>query len=232
MILVQEFSYPRPVFRFLAPGLIVFLSVLTAYNWWYLKSISKYNIWTLLRPILFFMGAFALFNIIPVEFLRGLFLLSAVFLGSIFQIFLGNFAENLLINETLIIAFALCMSAAAYALQYFPSFEIAYLLIIFAGTAITTRAFYEFTPLDNSQKLVASFVIALLCTESFWAMSFLPLHFSAIGLLMFNLFYFCFILNYYYIFNTLNIRKFQFHTALFAACSLFILLLTPWRILN
>lgn len=232
MVLLQELSFPRPIFRFLAPAMVGFLLILTVYNWWYLHSIEKYNVWNLVRPVLFFVGSFALFNIIPVEFLRGLFLLSIIVFGSVFEIFLGNFAENLLINEILVIAFSLCMSAAAYALLYFPSFEFIYLLIIFFGIAVITRAFYEFTPLDAKQKLITSLVIALFCTEAFWVMSFLPLHFSAIGLLLFNVFYFCFILNYYFIFNTLNIRKFQFHAVLFAAGSIFILLITPWKILT
>jgi hypothetical protein len=232
LIMLQELSIPRPVFRFLVPGLILFSIIITLYNKWYLQQIGKYNPWILLRPILFFGSAFSLLNIIPGDVLRGLFLIIVVLLGSLFEIFLGNFAENIVLNETLVIAFGIFMSVSAYGLQYFPGFQTLWLVLLFFGIFLTTRSFYEFLPETSLGKLVSSLAIGLFCTQIFWAMTFLPFHYSASALMLFNIFYFCIILNYYYVFNTINIRKFQFHLGLLVACTVFIFLLTPWKILT
>jgi hypothetical protein len=232
LILLQEFSVPRPIFRFLLPVFLLFLLVLTAYNKKYLETLQKYNPWTLLRPLLFYTSMFGLFLIIPGNFWRGLFLLLVVALGSIFQIFLGKFAEHVALNETLVIGFGLYMSISAFALLYAPKFQTLYLAAIFAGTFLAVRSFYEVLPQNNSIKMAASAVIALFCTELFWALTFLPLHYSAPALMLFNLFYFCLVLNYYQAFNILNIRKFQLHLGLMMLCSGFIFLLTPWKIIG
>jgi len=232
LIVLQEFSVPRPIFRFLVPAILLFLGVLTLYNRWYLKTIGSYNPWVLLRPVLFYSSAFSLFLIVVNDFLRGVFLLSIVLLGSLFENFVGNFAENIMLNETLIIAFGVFMSVSAYAQVYAPAFQTLYLVFIFIATFLATRALYEFIPEPNSSKVVAAVVIAFFMTEVFWAMTFLPFHYSASALMLFNVYYFCLILNYYYSFNTLNIRKFQFHLVLMSVCSGFIFLLTPWKILG
>ncbi len=230
LVIMQKFSVPRPIFRFLVPALFLFLLLLTGYNRWYLKKIDKDTWWNLLRPILFFSSMFGLFLIIPGNFLRGLFLLAVIALGSIFEIFLGDFAENVALNETLVIAFGLFMSICAFALLYAPKFQTLYLGAIFLGTFLTT--FYEFLPQDSSSKLVSSLVISLFATQLFWALTFLPLHYSASALMLFNIFYFCLVLNYYQAFNILNLRKFQFHLGLMLVCSGFIFLLTPWKIIG
>lgn len=232
LILLQEFSTPRPIFRFLLPAFLLFLLALAVYNKKYLESLEKYNSWTLLRPLLFYTSMFGLFLIIPGNFWRGLFLLLVVGLGSLFQIFLGNFAEHVALNETLVIAFGLYMSISAFALLYAPKFQTLYLAGIFAGTFLTVRSFYEVLPQHNYSKVAASAVISLFCTQLFWALTFLPFHYSAPALMLFNLFYFCLILNYYQAFNILNIRKFQLHLGLMLLCSGFIFFLTPWKIIS
>ncbi len=232
LILLQKFSVPRPIFRFLVPAFLIFVFVITIYHRWYLKQIQKYNFWTLLRPVLFFGSAFAIFHIIPGDFLRGVFLLAIVVLSSLFEIFLGNFAENIALNETLIIAFGAFMSISASALLYAPGFQTWYLAAIFLATFLVTRSFYEFIPSQPSVKTIASAVIALFCVETFWALTFLPFHYSSSALMLFNIFYFCLILNYYFAFNTLSTRKFQFHLGLMVVCSGFVFLLTPWKIIS
>lgn len=231
LVMLQELSVPRPVFRYLVAGFLLFVLLLTAYNWMYLQSLQKWNIHSLIRPVLFFGSAFLLFQVIPADFLRSLFLVVVVILGTIIEYFLGVFAEGLLLNETLVISFGVFMSICAYAFQYFPTFQTFYLGVVFLLTALVARGFFEFTPEEGQKKIAASVIIALFCTEVFWALSFLPLHFSSAALMLFNVFYFALILQYYFIFNTLNVRKMQFHIVLLAACSIFIFLITPWKIL-
>lgn len=181
---------------------------------------------------MFFGTAFSLFNIVPGDFFRGLLLLFVVALGWLFEYFLGSFAENIALNETLIIAFGMIMSLSAYALQYFPGFQTLWLILVFVGTFLLTRSFYDFAPESSSSKMIVSLTLALFCAEIFWALTFLPFHYSASGLMLFNVYYFCLILAYAYAFNTLNVRRFQFHLMLLIVCSAFIFLLTPWRIIQ
>ena len=231
LILLQEFSYPRPVFRFLIPIFFLFAAIISLYHYWYLRKIEKFNLWTLIRPVLYYASAFSLFIIITPDFLKGLFLISAVALGFVFEIFMGKFAENVVLNETLLVAFGMFMSVFAYALYYAPAFLTWYLAIIFVGSFLSIRSLYEFIPNINGSRLTASVAIALFMTQIFWTLTFLPLHYSADAIILFNAFYFCVILNYYYAFNNLNTRKFQLHFFIFMGINIFILVVTPWKIL-
>jgi hypothetical protein len=231
LIVLQIFATPEPVFRFLVPAFLLYVAVVTAYNRWYLLQAQKYNFWIALRPMLLLFSGFGLFLIIPSQFLRGLFLIISVAVITFFEIILGNFAENILLNETLLIAFGLFFSFAAF-YQYTPGYGFLYLAGVFAGSSLLARSFYEFTPQPASGKLAGSLILGLFCGEFFWALNFLPLHFSALAIILFNLFYFCLILNYYYLFHILNFKKIQFHLFLIAGCSLAVLIATPWKIIQ
>jgi hypothetical protein len=96
-------------------------SAVYQYDKRYLKSLGKYNVWALVRMALLLFAAFGLFLVIPSEGLRGLFLIAAVLTVALFQILLDSTAENILLNQTLTIAFGLFFSLAAF-MQYIPSF--------------------------------------------------------------------------------------------------------------
>ncbi len=231
LIVLQSFSNPAPVFRFLVPAFILLLIVLSLYNYWYLLKLEKFNNWILLRPVLLLSSGFTLFILTPNSFLRGWFLLCTMLVIMFFEFFLGDFAENLLLNETLLIVFGCFVSAAAYNF-YFPQFHIICTICLFLGTFFATRGFYEFIPQHETHKLVSSLVLGLFMSEVFWALTFLPFHYSALAIILFNVYYFCLMINYYSIYETLNTKKVQFHFGLLAACILFVLLLTPWSILR
>ena len=232
LVMLQELSVPRPIFRYLVAGFLLFAFLLTLYNRKYLKHFERSGGWILIRPVLLFASAFALFEIIPSGFLRSLFLLSVFVIGAGLEYFIGKFAEGILINETLIIAFGMFMAICGMAFQYFPTFQTWYLIMVFAGTFLVARSFYEFTPQTAMRKLADSVVIALFCAEFFWSLSFLPIHFSASALILFNFFYFCLILQYYNIYNLLSLHKLQLHLAIFFFGSSFIFFLTPWKIIT
>lgn len=248
LIVLQEFAVPQPIFRFLAPAVLIFSLAASAYNRWYLQQLQKYNFWVVLRQFMLFLSAFGVFTLIPSSGLRGLFLVITVALISFFEYVLASFAENLLINQTLIVAFGFFVSLAAYC-QYFPnlillpfvrnfppawqfSMQPFYVAGVFFATLLLARSFFESIPQSSRVKLLNSVAIALFCTEVFWALTFLPLHYSALAILLFNLFYFCLILDYYYLFQILNFKKIQFHLVLIALCSSLVLFITPWRILS
>jgi hypothetical protein len=230
LIVVQKFATPEPVFRFLLPAFLAYTAAAYLYNRWYLKKIDRYNFWLLLRIVLLLCTAFGMFLIIPSEFLRGLFLVIAVALITLFEIILGNLSENLLLNETLIIAFGLFITLTAF-YEYVPVYATWYLAAAFLAGTLLARSLYEFVPQPQTAKLIGSLVLGLFVSEVFWGLNFLPFHFSVLGLMLFNLFYFCLILNYYRLFHILSFQKIQFHLVLIAACDTAVLLATRWRII-
>ena len=149
----------------------------------------------MLLPELLMSAAFGAFLVIPSENLRGLFLISAVIVITFAEIILGNMAENFMLNQTLIAAFALFFGFFG-AYYYTPNFEPVYLMGVFFGSGLLARIFYEAMPQPLKTKLVGSMVIGLFCAELFWALNFLHFHFSVLSLILFNIFYFCLILNY------------------------------------
>lgn len=230
VIVLQIFATPEPVFRFLVPGFLALLALVYAYNRWYLKQILKYNIWLLVRPLMLLGAGFGLYLTIPSESLRSLFLILCLLVIFSFEMALGNFSESVLLNETLLIAFGMFICLSAF-YQYVPRYSTLYLALVFASSALLARSFYEFIPKPVAVKIIGSLVIGLFVSELFWSLGFLPLHFSILGLTVFNFFYLFLILNYYHIFQTLNFKKVQYHLFLIAACTVLVLAATPWKIL-
>lgn len=232
LIVLQSFAVPTPVFRFLVPAFFVFGALVTYYNYWYLKKIGKYNIWTTLRPLMLFGSGFGLFIIIPNDFLRGSFLILMVILGSFFELFIGDFSENILLNETLLVAFSWFLFLFAYDNPYAPPFHTYYLIVIFFVCFVLVRSFYEFIPQTTGYKVVSAVAISLFCTELFWALTFLPFHFSVLAVMLLNFFYFFLILNYYVSYQVLSFKKIKFHVLLMVISTAVILITTPWKIIH
>lgn len=230
LLVLQKFATPEPVFRFLLPAFLLYLIIVTVYNYWYLKQVQKYNFWALLLPELLMAAGFGLFLVIHSPNLRGLFLTVTVILIALAEIILGNMSENLTLNQTLIIAFGLFFSFFA-AYFYAPSYEPLYLMGIFLSGGLLARVFYESVPQPEKTKFVGAIAIGLFCAEMFWVLNFLQFHFSVLSLILLNIFYFCLILNYYHQFHNLNFKKVQFHLLLIVICSLLAVLATPWKVI-
>ena len=229
LLVVQNFSGAQPIFRFLVPAVIFYLFLVGLYNSWYLKTIKKYNFWSLLLPELLMAAGFGSFLVIPSSNLRGLFLTVTVIFIALAEIILGNVSENLMLNQTLVIAFGLFFSFFG-AYFYTPTLEPVYLIGVFLGAGLLARIFYESVPQSEKTKLIGAVAIGLFCAELFWVLNFLQFHFSVLSLILFNIFYFCLILNYYHLFHNLNFKKVQFHLLLIAFCSLMAVLATPWTV--
>jgi hypothetical protein len=229
LLVLQKFATPEPVFRFLLPAFLLYLIFVAAYNRWYLKQIRKYNFWALLLPELLMAAGFGAFLVINSQNLRGLFLTVTVVFIALSEIILGNMAENLMLNQTLVIAFGLFFSFFG-AYYYTPSFQPLYLIGVFLGGGLLARVFYESVPQPEKTKLIGAIAIGLFCAELFWVLNFLQFHFSVLSLILFNIFYFCLILNYYHLFHNLNFKKVQFHLLLIVFCSILVVLTTPWAV--
>lgn len=231
IVVLQIFSVPKPTFRFLVPAFGLAVAAVSFYNRWYLNQLGKYNFWVVLRVAMLFFATFGVFLIVPSSFLRGLFLIASLAVIIMVEMFLGNFSENVLINETLIIAFGLLLTSTALA-QDFPKTLWLSLISVFASMFLLARAFYEFIPKDNSLKYALSITMAFFITQIFWSLSFLPLHYSASSIILFNLFYLFLVLNYFYLYQTLTFKKMQFHFFLMFISSAAVILITPWKVLS
>ncbi len=248
VIVLQELSVPQPIFRFLLPIFLIYGMAVSYYNLAYLRFVGKYNRWVVLRPFLLFWSGLGVFLLLPNSGWRGFFLTFAFLMIVLVELNLRNFTENLLVNETLIIAFGFFVSFAGFN-QYLPqaagmpfwplwrynlhlSLQPAYLAGVFFTTTLVVRSFYEFIPQSLRTKWVAAVILGLFSSELFWSLSFLPFHYSAGALVLFAIFYFCLILNYYYLYHTLTFQKIQFHLALIALACGIAILATPWRVLS
>jgi hypothetical protein len=230
LVVVQLFATPEPIFRFLLPAFAGYLICVGIYNRFYIRSVGSFNWWVWLRPHLLLIGWFGMLMLLPNEFFRGMYLLLGLPLLYIVEVNVSGVGEQLLFNETLLTAFAFCMGVMA-AVQYFPRTHILYSISVFAAMSILCRTSFQSTPLDERAKWVSAMILALFTTELFWVLSFLPLHFSALGVILFNLFYFCWALYYYYVFNHLTPKKFQFHLVLAIFFTFVMIFVTRWDIL-
>ena len=239
--LLQTFSKPFPVFRFLVPVFLLFALAISIYNKKYLMSLEKYNFWILFRPLLLLSAGFGMFMLLPFGYMRVIFLLVTAILIFVFELSLGNFAENFLISETIIISYGVLFTIFGLN-SYFPflktgllknsfSMQAVYSVFVFLCVYFLTRAFYAFVPQDSKTQNVSAIILAFFCSQMFWVLTLLPLHFSILALLLTNFYYFCLLLNYYYIFNVLTPKKIYFHFMLIIITSCVALLATPWKVI-
>lgn len=231
MVVLQIFSSPQPVFRFLLPAFLAVLGLTYAYNRAYLKHLGQYNFWVLLRPSLLESAGFLLYLLLPGPFSRGLFFIATVAIIAVFESLLANFSENVLLNQTLLTAFGFAYAFLGFS-QYFPSFGFLYLLSFFASAFLIARCFYEFIPHQGNIKLLNALGVAFLSTQVFWGISLLPFDFAALAVLMFLFFYVLLVLNYFSLFQTLTLKKIKFYFGLAGLSVILVFAATKWGIIK
>lgn len=231
MVVLQIFSSPQPVFRFLLPAFFGVLAVTYAYNRAYLRHLNQYNFWTVLRPALLQSSGFLIYLLLPGTFSRGVFFVASVFFLSVFESLITNQSENVILNQTLITAFNFAYGFFGFS-QYFPSFGVFYLIGFFACAFLIARSFYEFIPHAANIKLLNALGVAFLSAQVFWAVSLLPFDFSALAILLFDFFYVLLVLNYYSLFHTLSLKKVKLYFGLAGVSLVIVFLATQWGIIN
>ncbi|MCC7356548.1 MAG: hypothetical protein IT410_02960 [Candidatus Doudnabacteria bacterium] len=230
-VALQVLILPDPVFRVLIPTVAVFIIGIGAYTAFYMRGLGKVQWWVVLRTVLVFAAWIGLFFIIPNNTLRTAFLIIGLPVLYYFEVTVGNAGEQLLFNELVISAFGLFMLLGALA-QYFARIGSWYVVIAFIITVLLCRATYEITPHGLRSKWLGSVIIGLCMSELFWALSFLPLHYSVLGFILFVIFYAIWSLYYYYLFNQITTRKIQFQLGLSALFIALVLLTTPLSIIS
>jgi hypothetical protein len=225
LVVVQLFSSPVPVFRYLVPAFSVYLAVLSGYAYWHLWRSHQFSFWLWLRLPLFLLAWFGFFFLIPTALLQGVFLLVSLVLLYFFQLTMGKLGEQVLFSQTLLTAFAFCMFIMAFS-SYFPVSSLLYFVLLVVFVSLLVRASFELTPATRQGKFLGAALVTALLAELFWSLSFLPLHYSALGLILFNFFYFIWSLYYYYLFKLLTLQKIELQLGLLALFTILILFAT------
>lgn len=230
VLVLQKFNYPVTVFRYFIPMFAAFLSALGVYNYFFLKNINNYNFWVWLRPLMFSLSILGIYISVPNDFFRILTALAGAAMLALFELAFEKFSDNANINETLLTSFGIFLALTSLNF-YFPGYSYFYVFLSFCATCLISRSFLEFIPQSKQVKALIALSLGFFTSQFFWALSFLPLHFSALTLILFSLFYFILILSYYYLFNILSGQKIKFHLWLIIICIFAVVVSTPWSIL-
>jgi hypothetical protein len=221
---------PIPVFRFLFPVFLGVLGLTVYYNLNYLSALQLKNVWPIARVALLQLAGFLLFFVMPSAIARLIFLGLSLIFFYISEYLISDFSENILFNEVILISFGFFYGFNGL-LWNFPTFNYLGIFGLFVVLSLLTRCFYEFAPLSQKEKWINALVLCFLSAQIFWACLYLPVHFSALAIIGFNVYYLLASLNYFFIFKTLTEKKFKFHVGLSAICIGVVLLVTPWKIL-
>ncbi len=229
VVIVQIFASPLPVFRYLLPAFLIYLIGVSLYNRWYMLSKERWNVWVWLRLPMFLAAWFGVFFLLPSSFARGLFLLALVPIVFFFESVVGNPGQQLGWNEFLLTLGAVLLTLFGFS-YYFVLPGLIYLLLTFLAVTVVVRSSLEMVPHDTLVKWVAALAIGLFAMELFWAINFLPLHYSALAVVTFNVLYVVWIVYYHYLYHTLTRKQIQFHLVLAVVLTLVIFMSTPWSI--
>lgn len=216
------------VFRFLFAAMILFCTALVIYNYLYLKRQNVFSVWNLVRILLFITAANALYFIFPGGFFRAVVLLIFAALFYFIELGIALSSEQIVFFETLLSYFGL--SLGIFALSFYLLLKITWTLLALATlTYLIARGSLDYIPQPAAKKNFYAILIALAMLEISWGLLLLPLHFTAVALIAFNIFYVLWIITYYHLFNNLNKKKITFHL-IFSTLIIFVLLLgTPWK---
>jgi hypothetical protein len=230
LVIIQIFASPSPVFRFLVPAFLGYTLIVAVYNRSYLIKTNRWNVWVWLRTPFFLLTWFGLLFLLPSALSRGLFLLISLPIIYFFESLVGNTGQQFSWNEFLLTLAALILSLFGLSYYYKDLPGLSFLIATFLSVAFVVRSSFELVPHSNAVKWVASLAIGLFATELFWAISFLPLHYSALAIFVFNILYVLWIIYYHYLYRTLTRKQIQFHLVLALILTLIMLISTPWSI--
>ncbi len=229
VVVVQWFAVPVPIFRFLLPLFVLYISLITIYNWRYLLSDQSFSYWLLLRLPLFLVFWFGVMFVIPIGFIRSLFLLISLIVIFFFETLVSNKGQQLGWNLFLLSLASLQLLVFGFSF-YFPFNGLIYLAVNFIGVVLLVRSAVDFVPHSTNVKWLAGLVIGLFAAELFWALQFLPLHFSVLAVISFMVLYLAWAIYYHYLYQTLSAKQMQLSVVLVMFLSLLILLSSPWTI--
>ncbi|MEZ4180244.1 MAG: hypothetical protein R3B41_01840 [Candidatus Doudnabacteria bacterium] len=230
VVVVQWFVSPVPVFRFLIPVFLLYLSGVMLYTWNYLIKKDDFSFWVWLRLPMFLGTWFWLLFLVPSGLAKGLFLLLSVALIFFFTNNVGKNGQQLAWNQYLITLFGVIIGISGFSFYFEEVNGLIFLIGLFGLVLLGTRTAVQQIPHPNSVKWLVSLVMALFAVELQWIMLFLPLHYTVLSVFIFNILYLLWAIYYHYLYQTLNQKQIQFNFLMILLLSILILLTTPWSI--
>jgi hypothetical protein len=224
-------AVPTPVFRYIIPAFIILVVLIEVLTWRRLADDREGRGWIIARSVLFYSAWLAVFFLMPSSGLQLAFMLISAPVLFMAQQLVAFGGETVLITHTSLTAFGLLLMAAS-AEYYFHAGSVVLTAIVFVLLLILSRATFVFVPQTPQVRLVASLLVALLATQGYAAILFLPFHYSVLGFLSFLSFYLIWLMTYYWQYNVLTKQKIKFYGLFALILAAAVLLATPWRIMQ
>jgi hypothetical protein len=210
--------------------LILFVAVeiiiAAAYNTFYLKSQKGYY-WSAIRFAML-EASIALLALILPEGFRFIPLAICALLLYFSEFLIAEVSEQLLFIETLLIFFGFAMGIYAISFYFAPSSTII-IGTLFISSALAARCGFDPIPRSGREKMFYSLLIGLSVSEIGWGLLLLPLHFTALAVIAFNVFYVLWMLSYFHFHYNITFKKILFHISFSAALMIIALATTPLK---
>jgi len=179
----------------------------------------------LMLPVIYLLGTGSVFTIISSSTIRTIFLIVVAVVFYLLEIKLGH-ESHFLQNVYLLSVFALCL--ALFAAQFYfnikiwwmvpATFVLTYLLAIqgFAGFSLPSKKYFYI-------------LVALICAEVVWALSFWPIHYYGDAVILFSFFYLLWLFSFSAFFGKLSRQKVYWQLTLIAIVLTLTLTTAAWR---
>lgn len=228
---IYSLAVPTPVFRYIVPLFICLVAIIEGLSWTTLNGAAGGKKWSILRSSLFYVAWLALFFLMPSQNLQMAYMIISVpilYLGEQLVAYTG---ETVLVTHTILTSFGILLAAAAGEF-YFHAGSVLLTLVVFVCLFLLARATYVFVPQTSTIRLASSLLVALLATEVYSALLFLPFHYTVLGFCSFLVFYVLWLFSYYWQFGALTSQRVKLYLLLGGALMAALLLATPWQVMT
>ena len=215
-------------FRYFFSSMFLYMLVLLTYNYWYLNRHHLFSVWSWLKPLFLISGLVAVLLVLASGFLKGLYILCFIITVYFVELYLNLISEQVNFLLTLVSYFGICLGLAALSF-YAPDRSTISLVFLGILTFMIARSSFDYIPQSVSKKNFYAAILAFSVLEISWTLGFLPFHFSIYALLLFNIFYFLWIIIYNHLFSNLSFKKISFHLIFSTLIIVLAIISTPWK---
>ncbi|MBU6447940.1 hypothetical protein KGQ24_03830 [Patescibacteria group bacterium] len=226
LVLIQSYS---GIFRIVVPVMAIYIGAVGVYNSTYLKARKSFTPWSWLRMLIFLAALTGIYFVLPDGFWRGIFLIASVGLIYFSEDRLLAASEQLVFMQALVSFFGLSLVIFALNFYFLPKNTVTLLLILLSAFAVS-RSSFDYIPVEAGKKNFYSLFIAFAVLELAWGLIFLPFYYSALAIIIFNIFYVLWIVIYHHLFNNLSRQKISYHIVFSFILIVLALVTTPWRV--
>jgi hypothetical protein len=206
--------------------IIIEIIAAAAYNLFYLNREKGYY-WSAIRFGMLQISI-ALLSVILPQGIRFIPLAACALLLYFSQFLIAVVSEQLLFIETLVIFFGFAMGLYAISFYFAPPSTMI-IAGLFISSALAARCGFDPIPRSAREKLFYSLLIGLCVSEIGWGLLLLPLHFTALAVIAFNVFYVLWMLSYFHFHFNITMKKIAFHLSFSAVLVILAIVTTPLK---